>query len=96
MVWPLMMICGRGTTVVLPGFSGSGALLREMQSSAVLSSSKSALCSLLQSRMPPGFSIIALSFPFASLYVLPHHQENVILLFLVLFTNSATMYTIWI
>ena len=24
------------------------------------------------------------------------HQENVILLFLVLFTNSATMYTIWI
>jgi len=29
-------------------------------------------------------------------YLRTLHQENVILLFLVLFTNSATMYTIWI
>ena len=34
--------------------------------------------------------------PILSILELEVHQENVILLFLVLFTNSATMYTIWI
>lgn len=69
-VCPLIMMDGLGIGTVFLGLSVSGIRFLDRHTSAVLSSSNSALCFRLHSSALPGFSIIPLSFPLAISYVL--------------------------